>query len=308
MEKRVVKDIMFFAFVGVLLAIALFFILHKPSDGLTANVIFNGEVNKESPQFNFEFTQEDISNAKDGIFNLMNAERHNKKIVDLNRNALLDAVAQQYSDRMITEGFFSHKDPAGKDVYDRLGKNAVFYWEATENLYSGEISENTPLSREVVNGWLANPALRGPIVDTNIPPTFSDVGIGLSCKRIDNSEEYTCYAVAIFAKIALVYENEFLESRKVDAVNLYPEDSGIDYPTKAVINFEASKSCKVVISSDPDDAKRLSADRQLNGEDIWTFNSEADFEKEFIVKPGYTFLIFAQNGDTNYNLSVRYNK
>ena len=308
MEKRVVKDIMFFAFVGVLLAIALFFIFHKPSDGLTANVIFNGEISKESPQFNFELTEDKLSNAKDGIFNLMNAERHNKQIVDLNRNILLDAVAQQYSDRMIAEGFFSHKDSAGKDVYDRLGKNAVFYWEATENLYSGEVSENTPLSREVVNGWLANPALRGPIVDTNIPPTFSDVGIGLSCKRIDSSDEYTCYTVAIFAKIALVYENQVVESRKVAAVNLYPEDSGIDYPTKAVIKFESSKSCKIVISSDPDDFQRLSADKSLNGEDIWTFNSETNLEKEFTVKPGYTLLIFAQNGDTNYNLSVRYNK
>lgn len=96
----------------------------------------------------------------------------------------LASVARQYSLRMCEQNFFSHADPNGQRIGDRLDQANITWFEAGENLAEGP--DMTPEQAEQM--FLAEPPCtehRGILMD----PRFQQIGVG--AVRCDNRIIYT---------------------------------------------------------------------------------------------------------------------
>ncbi len=68
-------------------------------------------------------------------FDLLNEDRKDNGVKpQLIYDSELSDIARAYSEKMKTEGFFSHIDPEGHDIAYRLAVNSVVYTVAAENL------------------------------------------------------------------------------------------------------------------------------------------------------------------------------
>jgi uncharacterized protein YkwD len=102
---------------------------------------------------------------------LVNQQRSFHRLPALHASALLDRSAQGWTDAMVRTRLFSH----GRDFSLRISA-AGFAWSAAgENIATGFA---TP--RQVVAGWMASTGHCQNILS----PSFSDVGTGLSTRRL----------------------------------------------------------------------------------------------------------------------------
>jgi len=101
---------------------------------------------------------------------------------------LLD-VARSYSRRMAEERFFSHVDPQGRTVRQRVEQASISWRMVGENLaYSNGYINPVAAS---LHGWMESPGHRGNILD----PDFGETAIG--CWISDSG---TVYFTEIFLK------------------------------------------------------------------------------------------------------------
>lgn len=85
----------------------------------------------------------------------------------------LARLAREYSRRMAEESFFSHTDPSGRSLVDRLQEAGIPYRAAGENIFR---SFNVPDPvQAAVEGWLRSPGHRANILG----PQFRSTGIGI---------------------------------------------------------------------------------------------------------------------------------
>lgn len=73
----------------------------------------------------------------------------------LSWNEPLAGVAQDHSDDMVRRGFFSHTNPDGDSLGDRLGSVGVHWSRWAENIAAGQ-----PTGEVVLDSWLASPGHR----------------------------------------------------------------------------------------------------------------------------------------------------
>jgi uncharacterized protein YkwD len=131
-------------------------------------------VSKETPQPpNITAQSQSIEQMEAATRSLVNAERKKRGLQPLKHNEALSKIARSYSRRMSKEDFFSHYDPAGKSVSDRVKSAKISYRMVGENL---AMNYNVPDPiRTAVKGWLESPGHR----ENMLRKDFSETGLGI---------------------------------------------------------------------------------------------------------------------------------
>jgi uncharacterized protein YkwD len=123
-------------------------------------------------------TQEATGAAAQAVACLVNAERTSRGLKPLRRDGDLAQAARRHTVDMTRHAFFSHVNPQGEDLGDRL--RAVGYghpgdgWRAGENLGWGTGRRATPAS--LVDAWLESAAHRRNMLHE----VFREIGVGVA--------------------------------------------------------------------------------------------------------------------------------
>jgi uncharacterized protein YkwD len=133
------------------------------------------------------------------IFQLTNEARRLHRLPALDPDDNLAAKAREKSDDMLMNNYFSHTNPEGKTLKDRLQEEKPAFIRTIsrigENIYMGSKLDYAvdikTQARLIVDGWMTSPGHRRNILD----PNFTLMGIGVSAR--DNM----CYATQIFAGV-----------------------------------------------------------------------------------------------------------
>lgn len=120
----------------------------------------------------------------------VNGVRARAGLIELRRDAALDAVARAHSRDMAVRGYFAHETPEGLTPPDRLRRAGVRgITLAGENV--GLTSRGDP-NREILEGWLASPVHR----DNLLAPAFNATGLGVA-RSADGTLYYTQVYVTV---------------------------------------------------------------------------------------------------------------
>jgi uncharacterized protein YkwD len=118
-------------------------------------------------------SNQDVLNA--AILCLVNGERQDANLPALNTNDQLASAASGMCQRMVTEHFFSHDTPDGKNVVDRVQPTGYIPnsgdWVVGENLAWGSGALSTP--QAILNGWMNSPGHKANI----LAPDYKDIGL-----------------------------------------------------------------------------------------------------------------------------------
>ena len=118
-----------------------------------------------------------IARARTALVCLLNVQRRAFGERPLKDNRQLDRAAALHDSSMVQAGFFSHVDPGGGTLVDRLRRvhfiTASVRWIAGENLGFGIGGASSPAA--LVRAWMASPEHRSNILDAS----FNRVGVAL---------------------------------------------------------------------------------------------------------------------------------
>ena len=123
-------------------------------------------------------TNENVATVRTATLCLLNRIRRQHDRHPLRSNPALQAVAQRYSQQMVTQQFFDHVSPAGSTFVQRIRTTDYLAdattWSLGENLAWGSGYFGTP--RETVKGWMHSPGHRHNILE----PRYREIGIGIA--------------------------------------------------------------------------------------------------------------------------------
>ena len=106
------------------------------------------------------------------VYQLVNQSRVNAGLDPLENDPVIAEVARRHSEEMRDLGYFSHVDPEGMDVADRLHAASIQFSAAAENLIRVENATNP--GGYAHDRLMASAAHRANILD----PRFTRIGIG----------------------------------------------------------------------------------------------------------------------------------
>lgn len=108
----------------------------------------------------------------DNIMSAVNQERTSRNIPALNFNSKLAAAAQYKSSDMITRNYFSHVDPDGNYIWNKIiSEGYTPYTILGENL-----AINFPNTEGLMSAWMDSPTHRENILNAD----FKDQGVGVA--------------------------------------------------------------------------------------------------------------------------------
>jgi uncharacterized protein YkwD len=143
---------------------------HRPK---SANGVAGGEACQ-----NTDITPADdnLDTVNAAILCLVNGERAAaNNLPPLTENKQLDTSAAGMAARMVSEHFFAHDTPDGKNVVDRIQPTGYIPnsgdWVVGENLAWGSGALSTP--QAIVNGWMNSPGHRANV----LAPDYKDIGL-----------------------------------------------------------------------------------------------------------------------------------
>jgi uncharacterized protein YkwD len=137
----------------------------RPDDGKSLAVA-GGTSEPDFPEAELGITGHtlrDVESLERDCFEEVNRQRQALGVRPLDLLANLIPVARYYSRRMADEGFFSHRDPGGRTVTDRVGKAGISWRALGENLALTKGYVNPVASS--VHGWMDSPGHRGNILN-----------------------------------------------------------------------------------------------------------------------------------------------
>lgn len=109
------------------------------------------------------------------VFDLINQERRQNGLNELNWDPQLARLARDYSQKMARENFFSHHDSEGNSVESRARLMRIKnFSKIGENLFYSEGYRNPPAI--AVRGWMRSPGHRRNILDRG----YQETGIGIA--------------------------------------------------------------------------------------------------------------------------------
>jgi uncharacterized protein YkwD len=124
-----------------------------------------------------------ISHLKEiekGVYRLTNEVRRKNKLSPLDKDETLAATARAHSDDMLRRNFFSHVNPDGQSMKERLAPVAAATMSrAGENIWSGsgqDYADSKLLARVMVDAWMSSPSHRANI----LKPEYTHLGVGVS--------------------------------------------------------------------------------------------------------------------------------
>lgn len=112
------------------------------------------------------------SSMEINTFNRVNAERTNRGLAALVLDANISAVARGHSQDMVNRHFFSHVNPDGAGLAERLSDGGIAYNIAGENIAWNNYPDPVDTA---VTGWMNSAGHRANILDNR----FSRTGIGV---------------------------------------------------------------------------------------------------------------------------------
>ena len=124
---------------------------------------------------------------------LVNERRRTKHLRPLRKNVELSRAAQDFSSRMVREGFFDHVSPDGSTLTSRVEATRYLVgarmWWLGENLDFDIGSEATPLL--TVRRWMRSPQHRIHILDRHYRDLGLGVTVGLPTGAADRGATYS---------------------------------------------------------------------------------------------------------------------
>lgn len=119
----------------------------------------------------------DVSEYKQMVFELVNAEREKNGLDPLKWDIVLEAAADLHSMDMVERDFFSHVSPDGKTMVERIkaageifGED-VTYMSFAENIAAGQMDPES-----VMESWMNSEGHRANILD----PDLTHIGVGIA--------------------------------------------------------------------------------------------------------------------------------
>lgn len=103
------------------------------------------------------------------VVDLTNQERISRGLPPLSTNSTLNNVAEQHSQDMVAQNYFSHQGKDGSLPWNRMQAQGYGYSRAAENIAFGQ---TTP--QQVVTDWMNSPGHRKNILD----PNLKEIGVG----------------------------------------------------------------------------------------------------------------------------------
>ncbi len=114
------------------------------------------------------------------IYQLTNEVRRKHHLSPLDKDNALVVTARGHSDDMLKRNYFSHVNPDGKTVKDRVvpatSRTTV---RAGENIWSGsgyDYSDYKLMARMIVDSWMSSPGHRANLLN----PTYTHLGVGVA--------------------------------------------------------------------------------------------------------------------------------
>ena len=124
------------------------------------------------------------------VVKLTNNERAKAGLQPLRLNNQLVDAAQDHSDDMARDDFFSHTGADGSSVSDRVRASGYQYSTTGENIAAGQTT-----AAEVVRGWMNSPGHRANILNGN----YTEIGVGYEYLQNDTgSVNYNHYWTQVF--------------------------------------------------------------------------------------------------------------
>ncbi len=127
--------------------------------------------------------------TKSTIIELTNRDRQEAGLAPLKENPVLERAALMKANDMMSKGYFDHISPQGTTPWYWFDASGYNYHYAGENLAIGFID-----SDEVNNAWLASPAHRANIMDSN----YQDIGVAVLSGNFEGNP--TTIIVQLFGK------------------------------------------------------------------------------------------------------------
>lgn len=168
------------------------------------------------------------------ILCLVNGERADNGLPALTENSELDSAANGMAQQMVTEHFFSHETPEGKNVVDRVEPTGYIPdsgdWVVGENLAWGSGALATP--QAIVNGWMNSPGHKANI----LAPDYKDVGLAISFGTVQAGQ----------TQDGVTYVNDFGAKSGADLNAKLPSENGSsnNSATQSSVAVAAQKSTK----------------------------------------------------------------
>ena len=124
------------------------------------------------------------------VVELTNIERAKAGLQPLELNNQLLNAAQDHSNDMAQDDFFSHTGADGSSIGDRVRASGYQYSTTGENIAAGQ---TTPA--QVVEGWMNSPGHRANILN----PNYTEIGVGYEYLQNDTgSVNYNHYWTQVF--------------------------------------------------------------------------------------------------------------
>jgi len=123
----------------------------------------------------------------------INTERRSQGLPLLSPDSKLFEAAEKHSFDMGCNHFFSHVNPEGQLIYDRIKAQGYIYSTVAEVIFAGSGNMNAP--QEALKAWLNNAGYKAHLLD----PAFTQVGIGAVHSQ---GSPYEGYFTVVFASPA----------------------------------------------------------------------------------------------------------
>jgi uncharacterized protein YkwD len=142
---------------------------HRPK---SANGVAGGEACQNT---DITPAADNLATVNAAILCLVNGERAAASLAPLTQSSQLDKAASGMAARMVSEHFFAHETPDGKNVVDRVQPTGYIPnsgdWVVGENLAWGSGALSTP--QAIVNGWMNSPGHKANV----LAPDYKDIGL-----------------------------------------------------------------------------------------------------------------------------------
>jgi uncharacterized protein YkwD len=200
-----------------------------------------------------------IQNILDGV----NKERELRNILTLNQNHKLSLAAQSKADDMMARKYFSHTDPEGHYIWDKIvAEGYTPYLTLGENL-AIEFYDTESL----INAWMNSPTHRANLLNEN----FKDQGMGLSFGQ-ESQKQYHSAIANTFG--ALLIKKVAAQNNLAAVNNLNPKATKKPQAKKTAQTATKNQTVPKEQNSAPLNVENSKKPVSIRGEETFALNTQ----------------------------------
>lgn len=135
-----------------------------------------------------------LAELEKSLYEQTNLYRNSKGLEFFEANALLSKVGRDYSRDMLRRNYFSHFDPEGRSVLERIQKvKKGFDEDCAENLHHiyspGGLKDPQAIAKQMMEDWIGSPQHRKNLIAKN----YDYLGIGCA------TDGFKVYCTQVFS-------------------------------------------------------------------------------------------------------------